>query len=203
MIATLQTFVADGGLAVFLILVTLAAVFIFLALIDFSRAFFFLMTAESDRRMANTVLANSLMAERSDVTLNDFRTYNIRVFETSSTERLESSLLAIIVSLVLVALDLWFGSYAEPVRYGVPLLVPIAALGPFRITWILFWALVTFFIGMIGIILSRYSRNGVSRWTKLTDNEVYLEAERVAQRLKKKWRVRLERVRSRMHRQRR
>jgi len=130
--------------------------------------------------MANTVLANSLMAERSDVTLNDFRTYNIRVFETSSTERLESSLLAIIVSLVLVALDLWFGSYAEPVRYGVPLLVPIAALGPFRITWILFWALVTFFIGMIGIILSRYSRNGVSRWTKLTDNEVYLEAERVA-----------------------
>jgi hypothetical protein len=180
MIAAVQTFVADGGLVSFIILLALACVFVFLELIDLSRAFFFIMTAESDRRMANVVFANSLMAERSDMTLNDFRTYNIRVFETSRTERRESSLLAIIVSLILIAFDLWVGPSAEPTRYGVPFLVPIAVVGSLRVTWVLFWALVVFFTGIMGIILSWHSRKGIARWTEWTDNEVYLEAERVA-----------------------
>jgi hypothetical protein len=180
MIASFQTFVADGGLVAFIVLVALAGVFLFLELADLSRAFFFMMTAESDRRMANNVFANSLLTERSDTTLNDFRTYNIRVFETSSIERRELSLLAIIVSLILIALDLWIVPSAEPIRYDVPFLVPIAVVGTLRVTWILFWALVIFFTGIIGIILSWYSRNRIERWTKWTDNEVYLEAEKVA-----------------------
>ncbi|MFW9944267.1 MAG: hypothetical protein ACFFB7_04660, partial [Candidatus Sifarchaeia archaeon] len=160
--------------------VALAGVFLFLQLTDLSRAFFFMMTAESDRRMANTVFANSLLAERSDTTLNDFRTYNIRVFETSSIAHREPSLVAIIVSLILIALDLWVGPSVEPTRYGVPFLVPIAVVGTLRVTWILFWAVAIFFTGIIGIILSWYSLTRVSRWRKRTDNEVYLEAERVA-----------------------
>ncbi len=180
MVAAFQTFVADGGLITFIVLLALAFVFLFLELIDLSRAFFFIMTAESDRRMANTVFANSLMTERSEMTLKEFRAYNIRVFETSSTERQESGLLAIIVSIFLIAFDLWVGPSAEPIRYGVPFLVPIAVVGTLRVTWILFWALVIFFNGIIGIILSWYSLTGISRWSKRTDNEVYLEAERLA-----------------------
>ncbi len=180
MTAAVQAFVVDGGVFTFIVLLALACVFLFLELIDLSRAFFFGMTAESDRRMANTVFANSLMAERSDTTLSDFRTYNVRVFETSSTERREFSLLAIVVSIILIVFDLWIGPSVEPIRYGVPFLVPIATVGPIRVTWILFWALLILFTGIIGIILSWHSLNGVSRWTKLTDDEVYQEAERVA-----------------------
>ncbi|MFX1604123.1 MAG: hypothetical protein ACFFCK_11630, partial [Promethearchaeota archaeon] len=95
-------------------------------------------------------------------------------------ERQEFGLLAIIVSVILIALDLWVGPSVESTRYGVPFLVPIAVVGPLRITWILFWALLIFFTGVIGIILSWFSRNGVLRWTNWTDKEVYLEAERVA-----------------------
>jgi len=179
MIAAVQTFVIDTGLAAFFVLLALAFVFMFACLIDLCRAFFFIMSAESDRRMGNVVLANSLMTEGSNQTLTDFRTYNIRVLETSSTKSVEPSFLAIIVSLIVSTSELWFGLSPELIRYGISLLEPVAVIGPISITLILFWTEVILFTGVVGLVLFWYSRKGVSRWSKWTDNELYLEAERV------------------------